>query len=126
MKVKVALLFIVVSVFFVGCKGMSISADHYNEIKGYVETYADEITIDGDAVFFTYKASGLSVGGVNYGYYYSKNNEILIPDYYSGGSIGKAEAKDGGFYLGKPNSGTDWCFVKQIKNHWFYYELHWG
>lgn len=115
-----------VTALFVGCQGMSISEEHYNEIKEYVEIHADEMTIAGDAEFFTHKASGLSVGGVYYGYYYSENNEILIPDYYFGDSIGKAEAKDGGFYLGRPNSGTDWCFVRQIKDHWFYYELHWG
>lgn len=31
-----------------------------------------------------------------------------------------------GTYFGKPNNGTDWCFVKQITNNWYYYELHWG
>lgn len=33
---------------------------------------------------------------------------------------------DGGTYFGKPNNGTDWCFIKEITDKWYYYELHWG
>ena len=115
-----------VILFLIGCEGMSVSTDKYNEIKEYVENNADETAVEGDVEFFTYKTTGLSIGGVYYGYYYSKNNEALVPDYYSDDEIGEPEAKDGGTYFGKPNSGTDWCFVKQIMDHWFYYELHWA
>ena len=31
---------------------------------------------------------------------------------------------DGGVYFGKPNNGTDWCFIKKISDNWCYYELH--
>ena len=33
---------------------------------------------------------------------------------------------DGGAYFGKPNNGTDWCFIKKISDKWYYYELHWA
>ena len=35
-------------------------------------------------------------------------------------------AADGGEYFGRPNNGTDWCFVKKITDCWYYYELHWA
>ena len=117
---------LLIFIFFVGCNGMTISTARYNEIKEYVETHANKIVVSGDVEFFTYKTTGLSIGGVYYGYYYSESNDVLIPDYYSGDNIGNAETKDDGTYFGKPNNGTDWCYVKQIMDHWFYYELHWA
>ena len=31
-----------------------------------------------------------------------------------------------GVYFGRPNNGTDWCYIKQISDNWYYYELHWA
>ena len=76
--------------------------------------------------FFDYDATGLSIGEVYYEYYYTENNEAIVPDFYSGDNMGEKFEDDKGIYFGKPNNGTDWCFVKQIINNWYYYELHWG
>ena len=114
-------------ILLVGCEGMSVSTAKYDEIKEFVKNNADKIQVTGDVEFFTYKTTGISIGAVYYGYYYSENNEVLLPDYYRGNDdIREPQAKDGGAYFGRPNNGTDWCFVKQISDHWFYYELHWA
>ncbi len=125
-KLLCFLLCLIATVALSGCDGASYSAGKYDEIKEYVEENADNTAVTGDTEFFTYKTNGLSIGGVYYGYYYSENNEVLVPDFYSGSGPGKAETKDGGTYFGRPNDGTDWCFVRQIKDRWFYFELHWG
>ena len=65
-------------------------------------------------------------GGVYYGYYYTANNDIEVPDFYAGGNLGERYEADGGTYFGKPNNGTDWCFIKKITDKWYYYELHWA
>ncbi len=105
---------------------MSVSNRKYKEIKKYVEDNMDTITVDKNVAFFTYETTGLSIAGVCYGYYFSENNDVLIPDYYTDDNMGEKKAEENGTYFGTPNSGTDWCFVKQIRDGWFYYELHWG
>ena len=91
-------------------------------LKKVIEEICDENEIE----FFDYEATGLSIGGVYYGYYYAVNNEIAVPDFYGGNNLGEQYEADGGTYFGKPNNGTDWCFIKKITNNWYYYELHWG
>ena len=125
-KLSYFLLCLILVLLLAGCKGMSISNSEYDEIKKYVENNIDKITVNSEVEFFTYETTGISIGGVYYGYYYTEKNEILTPDFYTGENLGKAETKDGGTYFGKPNNGTDWCFVKQITDNWFYYELHWA
>ena len=116
--------FIVIS--FTACSGMSISNSKYNEISDYVLDNVDTLSPEQETAFFDYETTGLTVGGVYYGYYYTGNNEVLVPDFYSGDNLGEKYESDGGTYFGKPNNGTDWCFVKEITNNWYYYELHWG
>ena len=117
---------IIVMISLTACEGMSGSNKKYNEISNYVLDNIDAISSEKEIEFFDYETTGLSVGGVYYGYYYTLNNEIAIPDYYSGGNLGEKYEADDGTYFGKPNNGTDWCFIKKITDNWFYYELHWA
>lgn len=114
-------------VLFGYCTGPAISIEKYNEISSYVLENKVTVTPEKSIEFFDYDSSGLTVAGVYYGYYYTSENEVMVPDLYSGDNLGHDQYDDdGGTYLGKPNDGTDWCFVKQITDNWYYYELHWG
>ena len=127
MKKLISVLMCVLNVLsFAACSGMSISNSKYNEISNYVLDNIDNLSTEKETEFFDYDATGLSIGGVYYGYYYTENNEAIVPDFYSGDNMGEKFEDDKGIYFGKPNNGTDWCFVKQIINNWYYYELHWG
>ena len=112
------------------CGGMSVSNKMYNEISDYVTDNMDSFSPTEENEFYDYKATGLSIGGVYYGYYYSSENEWLLPDFYGGNDLEKIQndmhEDDGGGYFGKPNNGTDWCFIKKITENWYYYELHWA
>ncbi len=108
------------------CEGMSVSTKRYDEISDYVLENIDTLSPKKEIEFFDYEATGLSIGGVYYGYYYAANNDIEVPDFYSGGNLGARYEADGGTYFGKPNNGTDWCFIKNITDKWYYYELHWA
>ena len=105
---------------------MSVSNKRYDEISGYVLENIDTLSPKKEIQFFDYEATGLSIGGVYYGYYYTTNNAIEVPDFYSGDNLGEIYEADGGTYFGKPNNGTDWCFIKKITDKWYYYELHWA
>ncbi|MBQ8782310.1 MAG: hypothetical protein IJZ57_00860 [Clostridia bacterium] len=112
------------------CSSMSVSTKMYNEIYDHVTQNIDTLSPTKETEFYDYEATGISVGGVYYGYYYSENNEFIIPDFYKGNDFDTIkndthEAEDG-IYFGKPNNGTDWCYIKKITNHWYYYELHWA
>lgn len=111
---------------FVACEGMSVSTERYDEISNYVLENIDTLSSEKDIEFFDYEATGLSIGGVYYGYYYTVDNVVEIPDFYSGGNLGERYEADGGTYFGKPNNGNDWCFIKKITDEWYYYELHWA
>ena len=110
--------------------GMSVSDKMYKEISEYVTENMDTFSPKEENVFYNYNTTGLSIGGVYYGYYYSSENELLLPGFYSGNDLGKINndmyEDDGGVYFGKPNNGTDWCFIKKISDKWYYYELHWA
>ncbi len=121
----ISVILIVILFTFTSCGGMSISNSKFKDISKYVTENIETLTPQSETQFYDYDATGLSVGGVNYGYYYSENNEILVPDFYNGDELGSSYEKDEGTYFGKPNDGKDWCFVRQITDKWFYYELHW-
>lgn len=110
----------------IACEGTSISEKRYGKISNYVLENIETLSSDKEIEFFDFETTGLCVGGVYYGYYYTEDNEIAVPDYYSGSDLGDRFEDDGGTYFGRPNNGTDWCFIKKITDHWFYYELHWG
>ena len=127
MKKQIAFLIaLMMIVSLTACGGMSISEEKYNEISGLVLEEQDNFAAQSVVEFFEHSASG----GVYYGYYYSEYNEVLIPDSYGGSDMAKMNGNryeaDGGTYFGKPNNGTDWCFVKKITDQWYYYELHWA
>ena len=127
-KCVLSILCVCLMMFCVACDGMSISttSSRYDEISAYVLENRDGLSAEKDIEFFEYDTTGLGIGGVYYGYYYTAHNEIVVPDFYTDNSLGKQYEADGGVYFGKLNSGTDWCFIKEITDHWYYYELHWG
>ena len=120
------LILVLFSFTFTACEGMSVSTKRYDEISNYVLENIDTLSPEKEIEFFDYEATGLSIGGVYYGYYYTANNDIEVPNFYSGGNLGERYEADGGTYFGKPNNGTDWCFIKKITDKWYYYELHWA
>ena len=127
MKRLLSILILVLLMFsFTACEGMSVSTKRYDEISCYVLENINTLSPEKEIEFFDYEATGLSIGGVYYGYYYTANNDIEVPDFYSGGNLGERYEADGGTYFGKPNNGTDWCFIKKITDKWYYYELHWA
>ena len=127
MKKILSFSFLLLLIFsLTACEGMSVSTKRYNEISGYVLENNDTLSPKKELEFFDYETTGLSTGGVYYGYYYTANNDIEVPDFYSGGNLGERYEADGGTYFGKPNNGTDWCFIKKITDKWYYYELHWA
>lgn len=125
-KLFSVLICVIVIISLTACGGMSVSDKRYDEISNYVLENIDNLSCEKEIEFFDYETTGLSIGGVFYGYYYTLNNEIAVPDYYSGGNLGEKYEADDGTYFGKPNNGTDWCFIKKITDNWFYYELHWA
>ena len=117
---------ILVAISLIACSGMSISNKKYNEISNYVLENGDTFSTRKEIEFFDYETDGIVPGGVYYGYYFTENNEIVVPDFYSGDNLSEKYEADEGTYFGKPNSGTDWCYIKKITDNWYYYELHWG
>lgn len=127
MKRLVSVLILILLMFsFTACEGMSVSTKRYDEISNYVLENIDTLSPEKEIEFFDYEATGLSIGAVYYGYYYTANNDIEVPDFYEGDNLGERYEADGGTYFGKPNNGTDWCFIKKITDKWYYYELHWA
>ena len=120
----------VLIISLIACAGMSASNKMYNEISKYVTDNMNSLNPTEENEFYDYEATGLSIGGVYYGYYYSAENEILLPDFYAGNDLdiiqNDVQEDDDGVYFGKLNNGTDWCFVKKIFDNWYYYELHWA
>ncbi len=114
-----------VCLFSLSACSKSYSPKQFDAVSAYVLENLNTLSSDQDLEFFDYNSSGLAVGGTYYGYYYSVDNIIVVPDYYDG-ILEKSRESDGGTYFTQANDGGDWCFVKQITDHWFYYELHWG
>ena len=127
MKKQIAFLIaLMMIVSLTACGKETVSNEKYNEISNYVLEQVDNFSAGAVIEYFSYTTAE----GVEYGYYYAEYNEIVIPDAYNGEYIsimsGNRYEADGGTYFGKPNNGTDWCFVKQITDQWYYYELHWA
>ena len=120
------LILVLLTFSFASCGGMTVSTEKYDEISSCVLENIDALSPEKELEFFDYETAGVSIGGVYYGYYYTANNDIEVPDFYSGGNLGERYEADGGTYFGKPNNGTDWCFIKKITDKWYYYELHWA
>ena len=125
-KTMFTICLIIVMLLLSACNGMSVSTKKYNEVSNYVMENKDNILLEKEIEFYDYEATGMSVGGTNYGYYYSTDNEIVVPDFYQQGDLTEVHEGDEGTYFSKPRGGGNWCFVKQITDNWFYYELHWG
>ena len=120
------LICVIVITSLTACECQYVSNKKYDGISNYVLDNIDAFSTEKEIEFFDYETTGLGIGGVYYGYYYTLNNEIAVPDFYSGGNLGEKYEADGGTYFGKPNNGTDWYFIKKITDNWFYYELHWA
>ena len=125
-KLFSTLICVIVITSLTACEGQYVSNKKYDGISNYVLDNIDAFSTEKEIEFFDYETTGLGIGGVYYGYYYTLNNEIAVPDFYSGGNLGEKYEADGGTYFGKPNNGTDWYFIKKITDNWFYYELHWA
>lgn len=90
-----------------------------NDVFAYVLENKNNIELhdknDRQEFFFT--ATGLSIGGVEYGYYYSPDDDYSI----------KGESYKKGYRInGIPDEPTDWYYTERICENWFYYELHDG
>ena len=124
------LIFCLVILCLSSCSEISVSNKMYNDISEHVSKNMDTFSPTEENVFYDYKTTGLGVGGVYYGYYYASKNELLLPDFYDGNDLEKIQndmhEEHGGMYFGKPNNGTDWCFIRKISENWYYYELHWA
>ena len=121
-----AICLIIVMLLLSACNRMLISTKKYNEVSNYVMENKDTILSEKDIEFYDYEATGMSVGGTNYGYYFSAENEVVIPAFYQQGDLTEVRDDDGGTYFSKSSGNGNWCFIKQITENWFYYELHWG
>jgi len=90
-----------------------------SEIFSYVRENADHISLttpDASQDFF-YKATGLQDGGVEYGYYYTPEDDHILH--------GEPHRKGYRIY-GIPDDKTDWYYSERICPNWFYYEIHDG
>ena len=66
---------------------------------------------------FFYTATGLQDGGVEYGYYYSPDDDHCL----------QGEPYRMGYRTyGIPDDSTDWYYSERICENWFYYEIHDG
>lgn len=90
-----------------------------DEIFEYVLENKDEIELENLALRqeFYYKSTGLSIGGVEYGYIYSPSNSF---------SYGGEKYRNGYRIYGIPDEDTDWYYEERICENWFYYEIHDG
>ena len=125
MKKSVAIFtLILLLIFVVGC-GKNYSADKYNEICDYVLKNKGDIVINSDTEYYNYEIATEGFVNITYGYYYTKNNEMLscaqenmsLPTEYT-------EIGNGGYYFGEVSDTGDWSFVKKITDNWYYFEAH--
>lgn len=90
-----------------------------NEIFDYVlENHANsDIGIPNGYQEFVYATTGLLDGGVEYGYYYSPDDDHCL----------QGEPYRRGYRTyGIPDDETDWYYSERICENWFYYEIHDG
>jgi len=90
-----------------------------DETFEYVLENKDEIELENPALRqeFCYKSTGLSIGGVEYGYIYNPSNDF---------SYGGEKYWNGYRTYGIPDEDTDWYYEERICENWFYYEIHDG
>lgn len=127
MKRIIAVLLVALLLFsFVSCGANTVSDKKYEQIKAHVLENIENLTPESNVSvkFFDYKVSGILFGTVAYGYYYTMDNEVVVPDFYVVDDCGEPYEADGGTYFGTPNGESDWCFIKQITSNWYYYEWH--
>lgn len=90
-----------------------------NEIYAYVQenTHSIELGSPDSYQEFFYAATGLQDGGIEYGYFYSPDdNHRLQGEPY----------RKGYRTYGIPDDSTDWYYSERICENWFYYEIHDG
>ena len=90
-----------------------------SEIFSYVQKNVDRIELTNSSSYeeFFYTATGLQDGGVEYGYYYSPNDDHTL----------HGEPYRKGYRThGIPDDRTDWFYSERICENWFYYEIHDG
>ena len=127
MKRITAVLLVALLLFsFASCGANTVSDKKYEQIKAHVLENIENLTPESNVSvkFFDYKVSGILFGTVAYGYYYTMDNEVIVPDFYAVDDCGEPYEADGGTYFGTSNGESDWCFIKQITNNWYYYEWH--
>ena len=66
--------------FVTACEGISISNKRFDEISNYVLDNFETLSSEKEIEFFDYETTGLSIGGVYYGYYFSAENELSLYD----------------------------------------------
>ena len=90
-----------------------------NEIFTYVQENVHNIEVGSPGSYqeFFYTATGLQDGGVEYGYYYSPDDDHCVQ--------GEPYRKGCRTY-GIPDDSTDWYYSERICENWFYYEIHDG
>ena len=90
-----------------------------SEIFSYVLENAATIELDSSNSHqeFFYTATGLQDGGVEYGYYFTPDDDHLL----------HGEPYRRGYRTyGTPDDDTDWYYSERICKNWFYYEVHDG
>jgi hypothetical protein len=101
-----------------GCEAKQIKA----EIIEYVLQNKDSIEIDTEENYkeFFYKGTGDITASVDYGYYYTKDNDYHL-------KVGAVREYSDGYRVdGIGNDPTDWYYTEKICDNWYYYELHDG
>lgn len=115
--VIVVLWFILLGIVYIG--GQVERSHIRREIFSYVQENAEIIELNDPNNYqeFFYTATGLQDGGVEYGYYFSPNNEYTLQgDPY----------RKGYRIYGIPDDHSDWYYSERICENWFYYEIHDG
>lgn len=115
---------VVVLLLGIGFAALSIwgEVQHYqirNEIISYVQENFQSLVLtspDSHQEFF-YTATGFQDGGIEYGYYYSPDDDHIFQ--------GEPYRKGNRTY-GIPDDPTDWYYSERICENWFYYEVHDG
>jgi len=90
-----------------------------NEIFEYVTSHKERITLEDPNKYqeFFYTATGLQDGGIEYGYYYTPNDDYILA---------KEPYRTGYRTFGIPDDKFDWYYEERICENWFYYEIHDG
>lgn len=117
--ILLALLIILSPFFVISILGNIQNSRIRNEVFTYVLENKNSIELHdmSRSQEFFYTATGLSIGGIEYGYYYAPDNDYHL----------KGEPYKKGFRVfGIPDEPTDWYYTERICVNWFYYEIHDG